>query len=146
MALDQSYLSENAAEYEHLRSLVSKLTDEDLARPLDAGWTVSAVMAHLTFWDQRALVLLQKWEKEGIGPSPIDVDVVNEATRLLCLALPPRAAAELAVSSAQEIDQAIERMSQEKAAEVESIGKTARLNRANHRRDHLVQIEKALGF
>ena len=146
MALDQSYLSENAAEREHLSSLANRLTDEELARPLEAGWTVSAVLAHLAFWDQRALVLIQKWEKEGIGPSPMDTDIVSEATRLLCLAIPPRAAAELAISCAQNIDQAIERISPEMAADIERIGKTVRLNRANHRRDHLGQIEKALGI
>ena len=146
MTLDQSCLSENAAEYEHLRSLVSRLTDQELARPLEAGWTVSAVLAHLAFWDQRALVLLDKWEQAGIGPSPVDTDVINEATRSLCLVIPPRAAAELALSSAQQIDEAIERMSADRAAQVESIGQTVRLNRANHRRDHLVQIEQALAF
>jgi len=146
MALDQSYLSENAAEREHLSSLANRLTDEELARPLEAGWTVSAVLAHLAFWDQRALVLIQKWEKEGIGPSPMDTDIVSEATRLLCLAIPPRAAAELAISCAQNIDQALERISPAMAADIERIGKTVRLNRANHRRDHLGQIEKALGI
>ena len=146
MALDQSYLSENAAEREHLRSLANRLTDEELARPLEAGWTVSAVLAHLAFWDQRALVLIQKWEKEGIGPSPMDTDIVSEATRLLCLAIPPRTAAELAISCAQNIDQALERISPAMAADIERIGKTVRLNRANHRRDHLGQIEKTLGI
>ena len=145
MTLDQSYFSENATEYAHLRSLVRRLTDEELAHPLNAGWTVSAVLAHLAFWDQRALVLLNKWKQEGIGPSPIDTDVVNETTRLLCLAIPPRAAAELAVSCAQQVDQAIEHMSADMAAQVENIGKTVRLNRAHHRRDHLGQIEQALG-
>ncbi len=146
MTLDQPYLSENAAEYEHLRSLVSRLTDKELACPMEAGWTVSAVLAHLAFWDQRAFVLLDKWEQEGIGPSPVDADVINEATRLLCLAIPPGVAAELALSCAQQIDQAIERLGAEKAAQVESIGQTVRLDRAHHRRDHLRQIEKALGL
>jgi len=146
MASDQSYISENAAEREHLRSLANRLTDEELARPLDAGWTVSAVLAHLAFWDHRALVLIKKWEREGIGPSPMDTDIVNEATRLLCLAIPPRTAAELAISCAQNIDQAIERISPAMAADIERIGKTVRLNRADHRRDHLGQIEKTLGI
>jgi hypothetical protein len=146
MALDQSYISENAAECEHIRSLANRLTDEELSHPLEAGWTVSAALAHLAFWDQRALILINKWEKEGVGPSPMDIDVVNEATRLHCLAIPPRTAAELAISCAQNIDQAIERISPEMAAEMERIGKTVRLNRADHRRDHLGQIEKTLGI
>ena len=146
MALDPSYISENAAEREHLKSLANRLTDEELAHPLEAGWTVSAVLAHLAFWDQRALVLINKWKKEGIGPSPIDTDVVNEVTRLHCLAIPPRAAAELAISCAQNIDQVIERISPEMAADIERTGQTVRLDRAHHRRDHLGQIEQALGL
>src|SRR5512137_748803 len=146
MPFDQPYLAENATEYAHLRSLVTRLTDDELARPLEAGWTVSAVLVHLAFWDQRALVLLDKWGKEGIGPSPVDTDVVNEVTRPLCLAIPPRAAAELAVACAQQLDQAIERLSPEMAADVQSQGATVRLNRAHHRRDHLGQIEQALGL
>ena len=146
MALDRAYVSENAAELEHLQALVKRLTDEQLARSLEAGWTVSAVLAHLAFWDQRALVLLDKWGREGIGPSPVDTDVVNEVTRLLCLAIPPRAAAELAVACARQIDQAIERLSPERAAEIERVGTTVHLNRAYHRRDHLGEIEKVLGL
>ena len=146
MALDQSYISENTAEREHLSSLANRLTDEELARPLDAGWTVSAVLAHLAFWDHRALVLIKKWEKEGIGPSPMDTDIVNEATRLLCLAIPPRTAAELAISCAQNIDRPLNESPPQWPADIERIGKTVHLNRADHRRDHLGQIEKALGI
>jgi hypothetical protein len=140
-----SYVQENAIEREHLKASVSKLSDEELSRPLEAGWTVSAVLAHLAFWDQRALVLLGKWEKEGIGPSPIDVDIVNEATRIHCLAIPPQTAVEMAINSASAIDAEIEHLSPDMAAAIEATGKTVRLNRAQHRREHLSQIEKALG-
>jgi uncharacterized SAM-binding protein YcdF (DUF218 family) len=146
MAFDQSYIAENTTERERLIALVNRLTDEELAHPLEAGWTASAVLAHLAFWDLRASVLLDKWAKEGIGPSPTDTDVINEATRLLCLAISPRAAAELAISSAQKIDREIEQLSAEQAAEIEQNGKTVRLDRARHRREHLGQIEKALGL
>ena len=76
----------------------------------------------------------------------MDTDVVNEVTRLLCLAIPPRAAAELAVACARQIDQAIERLSPDRVADIENTGMTVRLNRAHHRRDHLGEIEKALGL
>jgi uncharacterized SAM-binding protein YcdF (DUF218 family) len=145
MAFDQSYIAENTTEREHLIALVNRLTDQELAYPLEAGGTVSAVLAHLAFWDLRASVLLDKWAKDGIGPSPIDTDVINEATRLLCRAISPRASAELAISSAQKIDREIEQLSAEQAADIEQNGKTVRLNRAHHRREHLGQIEQAVG-
>ena len=141
-----SYIDDNKAEREHLTRLASRLTDSQLMHPMPAGWTVAAVLAHLAFWDQRALVLLEKWGDEGIGPSAIDTDLVNEVTRTLCLAIPPRAAAQLAIDCAARIDQAIERLSPQFAADVIERGKTVRLNRADHRRLHLGDIEKTLGL
>jgi hypothetical protein len=146
MPLDQSYISENAAAREQLAALANRLSDQQLGHPLEAGWTVSAALAHLAFWDQRALLLIEKWKKEGVGPSPIDVDIVNEVVRGLCLAIPPRAAADLALSAATAIDQAIEHLSPEMVKDLETIGTTVRLDRARHRRLHLDQIKTALGI
>ncbi len=146
MSPDQSYVSENAAGREQLKALVNRLSDQQLGRSLEAGWTVSAVLAHLAFWDRRALILIEKWKNEGVGPSPMDTDIVNEATRGLCLAIPARAAADLALSAAAAIDQAIEQLSPEMVKDIETIGTTARLDRAHHRHVHLDQIKAALSI
>jgi hypothetical protein len=140
-----AFAEENTLARNELAAMVQRLTDEDLSRPLGAGWTIAAVLAHLAFWDYRALLLIRKWRQEGIGPSPIDVDVVNEATRLLCLAIPPQTAAGLALGQAGLIDEEIEHLDPKLVAEIESRGQTVRLNRATHRREHLGQIEQALG-
>jgi hypothetical protein len=140
------FIVENQAEREHLINLVGKLSDQDLIHPLEAGWTVSAVLAHLAFWDLRALVLLKKWAVEGIGPSPIDTDVVNEVVRHHCLAIAPPAAAHLVISAAETIDREIEGLSPDMLKNVLEKGTTVHLNRANHRREHLTQIEEALGL
>ncbi len=139
------FMADNRTEREHLTRLVNQLSDEQLAHPMPAGWTVAAILAHMAFWDQRALVLLEKWTREGISPSPIDTDLVNEVVRTLCLAIPPRRAAQLAVDCAARIDQAIERLSPQMVADVQEKGKTVRLDRASHRREHLAEIEQALG-
>jgi hypothetical protein len=146
MALNNPYVQGNTSEREHLVSLVNRLTDDKLSCPLEVGWTVSAVLAHLAFWDQRALTLLNKWKQDGIGPSPMDTDIVNEAMRLHCLAIPPRGAARLAIDCAAAIDQEIEQLAPAMLADVETNGKTVRLDRAHHRRMHLEQIEQALGI
>src|SRR5512136_2626547 len=118
MAQNNPYVQDNTVEREHLVALVNQLTDDQLSRPLEAGWTVSAILAHLAFWDQRALTLLIKWKQAGIGPSPIDTDLVNEAMRLHCLAIPPRGAAQLAISCAAAIDQEVERLAPAVLADV----------------------------
>src|SRR3972149_3651004 len=91
---DTAYVAENTATRERLKALVARLSDDDLRRPLEEGWTVGATLAHIAFWDQRALRLLEKWERQGVSPSPLpaDVDAINDAMRALCLAIPPRQA------------------------------------------------------
>ncbi len=142
--MNNPYAQANAVEREHLLSLVNRLTDDELNHPLAAGWTVAGVLAHLAFWDLRALTFLKKWRQDGIGPSPIDTDIVNEVMREHCTAIPPRLAAQLAISSASAIDEAIEQLDAPMLAAVETKGSTVHLNRAAHRQAHLGQIEQAL--
>lgn len=148
MPLDRAYIAENDTERARLRALVHRLSDEDLARPVEAGWTVAAVLAHVAFWDQRIAVLLDAWEREGPDWTPPpedarDVDWINDATKPLCLALPPRVAAELALSVAEAVDRRVAAVSD---ALLDANARTPALNwrRAQHRREHLDEIERAL--
>jgi hypothetical protein len=45
----QQITIENEDETRRLEELVNKLTDRELSLPMDAGWTVSSVMAHMAF-------------------------------------------------------------------------------------------------
>lgn len=149
MKVDRSYTAQNAAERERLRALVQRLGDEELRRPLSGGWTIAGVLAHLAFWDQRVLVLLERWEREGPGsaPPPIhhdDVDWINDSAKALCLALPPRTAAQLALATAEAVDQKVAALSDELVATNAAAGQPINLLRAEHRRGHLDEIEGAL--
>jgi hypothetical protein len=53
--MSNAYTRENTAEREHLIALANRLTDEQLSRTVEAGWTVAGILAHLAFWDQRAV-------------------------------------------------------------------------------------------
>ena len=64
--MDSPFVAENAQERERLRSLVKRLTDEELSLPLENGWTIAVALAHLSFWDQRSLFLMRKWNKSGV--------------------------------------------------------------------------------
>lgn len=148
MPIDRSYVADNDAERGRLRVLVRRLGDRDLARPMDAGWTVAAVLAHMAFWDQRIVALLDEWERKGPTWTPPledarDVDWVNDSAKLLCLALPPRVAADLALSVAETVDRRVAAVSD---ALLEANAQAGALNwrRAEHRREHLDEIEEAL--
>ena len=146
--MDRSYIAENNAERERLKALVERLSDEDISRPMAAGWTVSGVLAHMAFWDASALYLMNKWES-GVAPStadhePEDDNWINESCKPLCLALTPRAAAQLALQMAEETDRRVETLSYELVAQIIAIGQPFDLSRASHRREHLDDIERYL--
>jgi len=141
---EEFFLPHNQAERERLRALAARMSDADLSRTLYDGWTVAAVLAHVAFYDLRALALLQKWERGEGKPSPIDPDAINAAMQPLCLAIPPRQAARLAVAAADSVDQKIGTLAPEVLSAIRAAGHPVNLNRAEHRGEHLEQIERAL--
>ena len=143
--MDRSFVGENAKARERLRSLVEQLKDVELSLTMENGWTIAVAFAHLAFWDQRSLALVRKWESDGVAPSPIDIDVTNDSLLPLWLAIPPRAAAELAVSSAEAIDRELEASPPEFISAIENLGESFRLYRSVHRKMHLDEIEALLG-
>ena len=147
MAVARSHEAENDAERERLRSLVAGLSDEDLARPMPGGWTIASVLAHAAYWDARAIFWLDKWARGG-EPStdePENVEAVNDSAKPLCLALSPRAAADLALRLAEESDRKVKALSDQMLAKIAAIGGPPfNLSRAIHRKEHLDDIDRAL--
>jgi hypothetical protein len=146
MAADRSYIADNDRERRRLEALVGKLDDAALSRPMPDGWTVASVLAHLAFWDQRIptfIDLLKRGEKVP-EENPIDVEWINAAAKPTQLALPPRRAATLAVETARAVDAAVAAMSDELLAKNAAAGGRINVRRAEHRREHLDEIEQAL--
>jgi uncharacterized damage-inducible protein DinB len=146
--MDKSYIAENTAERERLKSLVETISDEQLRRPMAAGWTVSGVLAHMAFWDARCLYLMDRWEG-GAAPSqadwePDDIDWINDSAKPLCLALEPRTAAQLALQTAEETDGRVAALSDALLEKIIAVTPPFNLSRAAHRSEHLDEIEQAL--
>jgi hypothetical protein len=143
--MSNAYSAQNAAWREKLIAITARLSDKDLGRSAGGpGWTVGGLLGHLAFYDIRASVLLDRWKKDGISPSPNDVDIVNDATKPFLNAVAPSEMKRLVVQAATAIDAAIEALDPGFLAKIEADGKPVRLNRAAHREHHLEQIEKAL--
>jgi hypothetical protein len=147
MAIDRSHNAANDAQRARLEALVARLSDTDLARPTPGDWTVAGVLAHLAFWDQRAFLLLDQWEKTGKTPPPnaeADVDWINDASKPMFLAMPPRRAAELAVSIARATDAKVAGLRDDLIEKNKAAGTPVSLLRAEHRREHLDELEPLL--
>lgn len=133
-----------------MRAIVERLSDQDLRRPVNPDWTIAAVLCHIAFWDGRALALTEKLER-GVpfskGDSePEDVAWINDATRPLLHAIPPRDAATIAVRIAEETDRRVAALSPALRARTWPTDKDSPLNplRATHRAEHLEEIGAAL--
>ena len=147
MSVDRGVVDDNSKERTRLKALVTRLSDADLARPLPAGWTVAGVLGHLAFWDQRILVLLDAWQRTGAAPTANrdeDIDWINDAGKPFLLALPPRRAAELTVTIAEAVDGRIATLADDFVARIAAAGNPINLRRAEHRHEHLDEIEAAL--
>ncbi|HZP36436.1 MAG TPA: maleylpyruvate isomerase N-terminal domain-containing protein [Methylomirabilota bacterium] len=148
MALDRSFVERNRTQLDRLKAFVDSATDADLARPMPAGWTIAGVLAHLAYWDQRIVVLMDRWGADGRGtPPPVlnderAVDWINDAGKLLCLALPPRVAARLAVEAATAADARVAAASDALLEANRAAGSPLSMDRAEHRREHLDEIER----
>src|SRR5207302_9640664 len=97
---------ETDAERARLRRLIDRMSDSDLSRPMPAGWTVAGVLAHIGFWDARAIYWLDKWAP-GVPPSayePENTEAINDSAKPPCLALLPRDAAQLSLRLAEAAD------------------------------------------
>ena len=144
MSEDRSHVADTDAERKRLRLLIAGSSDAELSRPMPAGWTVAAVLAHIAFWDARAIYWLDKWGPDG-EPStyePENVEAVNESAKPLCLALPPRDAAQLALRLAEEADGKVKALSDAMLAKIRAAGGPPfNLSRAIHRKEHLDDIE-----
>lgn len=142
------YSEQNAQSRRRLETLVRGLSDEDLARSTDYGWTVAALLAHLAFWDQRMIVILRRWLEEGFDPSPIDAAAVNDSLRVICQALEPRTAVELCLSYAEAVDAEFDALTADLTKQLEEHAAATetqfRMNRSLHRDAHLSDIEALL--
>jgi len=135
--------TEDGPERQRLEALVQRLTDAELGTALSDGWTVASVLAHLAFWDRRAVILVERWRKQGIGRSDADIDAINDAAKADWLALPPRVAAHQALEAARAIDAALD-AAPALVEQIVAIGYPINPSRAVHRREHLDEIERAL--
>lgn len=147
MTIDRSYKAVNEAQLRRLQDLVEGLDDEGLSNPMDAGWTVGSVLLHMAFWDYRIVTMLVTWGPDGGGDPPTyeqaAADWINDATKPIFLATPPRVAARIALDAAEAADRAVAGMSDDLLAKNEAMGGFINPFRSEHRQEHLDELERA---
>jgi hypothetical protein len=143
MTLDRSYIELNRASRERIRALADGLTDDEMQTKVGEHWTVGIVFAHLAWWDQRVLQILEKTEQDGkLFALEIDT-VVNDLSLPLWTAVPPREAARIAMETSGALDKRLEEFPPDLLEEVYNHNKRW-VVRALHRNEHLDEAEAEL--
>lgn len=143
---ERSYVEANTRERVRLRALVEGLDDDALTAPVNEYWTVAGVMGHIAYWDIRFLVLAEKiqrgepWEPGDAEP---EGDWLNDTTRPLIHAIPPRVAAQLALQTAEQCDALVAELPPERLWPGDPDCPIS-AHRYEHRAEHLDEIEAAL--
>jgi hypothetical protein len=143
MTLDRGFVERNRASTQRIRALVERLSDEEMQHRVGQDWTVAIALAHLAFWDRRVMYVLDMTERDGKVFIP-EIDIfVNDLSLPLWAAIPPRAAARIAIESAEELDARLEAFAPALLEEVYGASKRW-VERSMHRGEHLDEVDVAL--
>ncbi len=144
--MDKGYNERNRTQTQRLKGLCS-MTDEDLLRPVGEHWTVGIALAHIQYWDGRAVGAIEAWRRHGL-PLSLWTDgegVINDVRLPVWREVPPREALEQAIRTAEALDRIAEDLSPEEAEAV-ATQRYRVLDRSMHRSEHLDEIEAALSL
>ena len=146
MSVDPRIVQRNETQRLRLVGLVARLTDAGLASAAGGGWTVSAALAHLAFWDTLDVALIERWRAGQIRPDQPYwyAEAINEGMLPAWRLVPPRDAARLALEAASVIDTAVATLEEAIVEAFVARDEAWMLKRYLHRRDHIAQIERAL--
>ncbi len=149
MTVDRTYVARNDAARERLASRLDDLTVDELMTPMDGGWSVGGVLAHLAFWDR---LVEERWglaAREGkatpIGLDEELTDLINNAAMPAWLAVNAARLSGLVLEAAAAVDSVVAEVSDESVAAIEQEGRPRLLDRSRHRTLHLDAIEAVLG-
>ncbi len=134
----------NRSEGERLRRLVASLDDAALRKRLPNGWTVADHLGHIAFWDRHRLCLIRQWAAGDFRNAGSSSEVFNDAVHPLLALIPPERVAAAAVQAAEEIDALLLELPDEFIAAALARPDAPAVDRGEHRRHHLDQIEAAL--
>ena len=143
MPMDRSFVALNRAATERMRALAARLTDAQLQHPVGEHWTVAITLAHIAFWERRALQALDLTQHDGAVNWP-DLDIfVNDVSLPLWAAVPPRAAAAIALETAEALDARLEAYPPALLQQLNDLSPRL-VVRALHRNEHLDEVDEAL--
>lgn len=140
--MDRSFIERNRASTQRIREM-ARLSEKELQTPVGEHWTVSIVFAHLAFWDRRVMYVLDKTEQQRSLFIPEIGIFVNDLSLPLWAAIPPQAAAQIAIETAEALDGRLEVFPPDLLEKIFAYNKRW-VDRSLHRNEHLDEAASAL--
>lgn len=137
------YNQRNRESLESLRACLARLGEDDFITLIDEEWTIGATLAHLAFWDRRALTLIEIWSTSGVRVIPANADAVNADQLPEWLGMPGGEAAASVLEVGAALNARIGTLPAKLVAEIRAVSPRT-LDRSLHRQDHQAQIEETL--
>jgi Mycothiol maleylpyruvate isomerase N-terminal domain len=143
--MPNSFSERNQTSLDELRAYVEGLTDDQLSRDLENGWTAAAELAHLAFWDRRAFQIATRVSADETFRNPGEnVHVLNDALLYQWKRIPPRDAIAEFVEAGTQVNSLMNSVDQ--ATVDRWLGfRTFAVDRSNHRLEHLEELKQFFG-
>ena len=138
--VERDYIAANEASLARLKTLISRISEQEMLTPMSDGWTVAAYFGHLAFWDRRVSRLVDRWLVEGYEVPTYDAHIINDAMKPTLLLVPPADAAREVLAAAEEADHVVANLTDALLAQIRA-GSGASVNRDHHRNLHLDEFE-----
>jgi hypothetical protein len=135
----------NRASRERLAAVIGRIGDRVIE--IDGEWTASALLAHIAFWDRLATTRLEKFLRDGEPPvtaPPALTDLTNAGALRQWTDTPPAVAGRQARDAAEAMDRLVASLPADTLAALKALDRPQLYDRADHRKLHLDEIERAL--
>jgi hypothetical protein len=126
-----------------LKKVVQDISKEELTQTTRNTWPVFINLAHVAFWDQRVIHVIELAKKNNVLTAPLFDLQLNDILAPLLFAIPPEAAVKLAIDTAGSLDSLLEECPVEIINEMMNVNPRL-VNRSLHRNNHLDSIEAAI--
>ncbi len=145
--MDRGYIQRNAASRERLRTLLERLSADDLRRQV-GGWTAAMTLAHVAFWDR---FTHHRWVETAASGRDLPVstgspqaDLVNDANAdLWARALDLAGVRTFVLEAADAVDAHVATLPDALVQAAQDAGLERHLDRSVHRIGHIEPIERA---
>jgi hypothetical protein len=124
---------------------VDGLRSDEFARLTPSGWTISATLAHLSFWDDWVAERWRRWLTVGhFDEFPDEVmDLVNAAAIRVWTLVPPQRAKSAVLEAAEQVAALIGRLPEAALEDALATGRAAMIDRSLHWVPHMDEVREA---